>query len=149
MVLVFDCGTTNTKAFLFDEKGKIVAYSNHQTKIIHQAPKIVEQKADFWWDALVRAMEKLKRFYKWKKNEISCLSISSQGATFVLLDKKFLTLRPGITWLDNRAEPISKYLNRIYGREYFSERQVVILVDGLLRLYLSGLKEKSQELYLK
>ncbi|MCM8830360.1 MAG: FGGY family carbohydrate kinase [Candidatus Omnitrophica bacterium] len=140
MILVFDSGTTNTKAFLFDEKGILIASASHPTKVIHPAPGMVEQKADFWWDALVKTTENLRRSPHWKKEKISAVSISSQGGTFVLLDKNFLPLRPGITWLDNRAEYISKYLNKRYGKEYFFRKT---------GRYLAGWSPPSLYLYLK
>ncbi|MCM8760187.1 MAG: FGGY family carbohydrate kinase [Candidatus Omnitrophica bacterium] len=122
MVLVFDSGTTNTKAFLFDEKGEILAFASHPTNVIHPAVGMVEQKANFWWEAVIKATKKIQMSPYWKKNKISALSVSSQGGTFVLLDKNSSPLRPGITWLDSRGESISRYLNKKYGKEYFFKK---------------------------
>jgi sugar (pentulose or hexulose) kinase len=140
MILVFDSGTTNTKAFLFKESGELLAYASYPTRIFHLAPGVVEQEADFWWDAMVRTTKKLRASVHWRKNKISSVVISSQGGTFVPLGKYHNPLRPAITWLDNRAEGISKYLNSRYGKEYFFKKT---------GHYLGGWSPPSSYLWLK
>lgn len=119
MVLVFDSGTTNTKAFLFNEKAELLAWVSHPTRIMYRSAGIVEQKAEYWWNALVKSAEKLRANINWERKDIEAIGISSQGGTFAPLDKNFQPLRPGITWLDNRAVSISERLNRTYGKDFF------------------------------
>ena len=119
MILVFDSGTTNTKAFLFNEKAELLASASHPTRIIHKSAGMVEQKSEYWWNAIVKSAEKLRSTVNWHKEDITSIAISSQGGTFVPLDGRFNPLRSGITWLDNRAALISKRLENTYGSEYF------------------------------
>ncbi len=122
MVLAFDSGTTNTKAFLFSRDAELVASASHPTGIIHRSSGMVEQKAEYWWDAIVKSVEKLRGCVNWQKKDIEAIGISSQGGTFVPLDERFKPLRPGITWMDNRGATVSERLNRTYGRDYFYTR---------------------------
>ncbi|MBN1446177.1 MAG: hypothetical protein JW957_08760 [Candidatus Omnitrophica bacterium] len=122
MVLVFDSGTTKTKAFLFGEKAELLAYASCPTRIMHKSPGIAEQRAYYWWNALVKSAEELRRSVHWNKDSISAIGISSQGGTYVPLGKGCNPLRPGITWLDNRAEKFSNRLNKKYGSDYFYKR---------------------------
>jgi len=140
MVLVFDSGTTNTKAFLFDGKGQMLASASHPTRIIHRSAGMVEQEAEYWWDAVVQSAEKLRGSVDWRRKDIEAIGISSQGGTFVPLDGKMKPLRPGITWLDNRASSISEKSNRTYGKDYFFDRT---------GHYLSGWSPPSVCLWLK
>ena len=119
MVLVFDSGTTNTKAFLFNEKGELIACASHPTRIMHRSAGMVEQKAEYWWSAIVESARKLRAAVDWRREDVEAIGISSQGGTFVPLGKKMQPLRPGITWLDNRGASISERLNRTYGSDYF------------------------------
>lgn len=116
MVLVIDSGTTNTKAFLFDVTGKSVDSASCPTKTIYSGPGRVEQNAPDWWWAAVSATKKLGR----KRGvKIDAIVTSAQGGTFVPLDKELEPLRPGITWLDNRAESEAGKLNRRCGKTFY------------------------------
>lgn len=143
MILVVDSGTTNTKVFLFSEKGEIIVSSSSPTKILNLSGGRVEQKADFWWNALVESVKKLRRTVYWEKRKIKVISISSQGGTFVPLDRNFLPLRPGITWLDNRGAIIAGYLNRKYGKEYFFRKTGHYLTGWSPPASLLWLKKKE------
>lgn len=140
MILVFDSGTTNTKAFLFDGKAELLAAASHPTRILHKSAGMVEQKADYWWSAVVESAEKLRSSVNWQKENIEAIAISSQGGTFVPLGGRFKPLRPGITWLDNRAASVSKRLDKKYGMDYFYNKT---------GHYLSGWSPPSICLWLK
>ncbi len=140
MILAFDSGTTNTKTFLFNDKSELLASASHPTKIIYKSSGMVEQKAEYWWDALVKSAEKLRNNINWQREDIEAIAVSSQGGTFVPLDERFKPLRPGITWLDNRGASISKNLNREYGKVYFFNKT---------GHYLSGWSPPSVFLWLK
>lgn len=104
MFLVFDSGTTNTKAFLFSGRdAKLIASASYPVKTICCGPGIVEQPAETWWSSLVQALRLLQRSERWRKHDIEAVGISSQGGTFVPLDAGLNPVRNGITWLDNRA----------------------------------------------
>ena len=116
MVLVIDGGTTNIKAFLFDAAGKPVCSASCSTKTIYSGPGRVEQNAGDWWRAAGNAIKKLENK---RSAKIDAIVTSTQGGTFVPLDKKLEPLQAGITWLDNRAESEAGTLNRRYGRRFF------------------------------
>ncbi len=122
MLLVFDSGTTNTKAFLFDENLRMISSASHPTRILCGGGGMAEQSPDFWWDAAVIAAGKVRSVYRWKREDISAVAASSQGATFVPLDGSGNPLRCGITWLDNRAASISAHLQTRFGSEYFFKK---------------------------
>ncbi|MBU2495180.1 MAG: FGGY-family carbohydrate kinase [Candidatus Omnitrophota bacterium] len=120
MILVIDGGTTNTKAFIFDDTGKPVCESRHPTKTLYPGPKMVEQEAEEWWRAALSAVQKIRRAKDGSSNiKIDAIVTSTQGGTFVPLDKELEPLQAGITWLDNRAESEAKKLNRQYEKTFY------------------------------
>ncbi|MCX5642491.1 MAG: FGGY family carbohydrate kinase [Candidatus Omnitrophica bacterium] len=120
MVLVIDSGTTNTKAFLFDRAGKPVCESRCPTGTLHPGPGMVEQEAEEWWLAALSAVQKIRRATIGLSNiKIDAIITSTQGGTFAPLDKELEPLRPGITWLDNRAKSEAGKLNRRYGKTFY------------------------------
>ena len=48
-LLGMDCGTTNIKAVVLREDGKIVAESSRPSKFINPGPNMQEQDANEWW----------------------------------------------------------------------------------------------------
>ncbi len=116
LYLVFDSGTTNTKAFLFDGEARLIASASHPTATLWPRPGWVEQRAETWWDAAVKAARTLRRSTpRWSGNKISAIGISSQGGTFAPLNRNLKPLRPGITWLDHRSAAFAAGLVKRYG----------------------------------
>ncbi len=122
MVLVIDSGTTNTKAFLFDNTGKPVCESRCPTRTLHPGPGMVEQEAEEWWRAALSAVQKIRSAKGGLSNiKIDAIVTSTQGGTFVPLNNELEPLRPGITWLDDRAEAEAGKLNRRNGKEFYQK----------------------------
>ena len=119
MVLSFDSGTTNTKAFLFDNNANLLASASHPTPIYHRGPGIVEQDAESWWESLVLAIEKLHKKIGWDPKDIEAIGVSSQGGTFVPLSKDITPLMSGITWLDNRGRSEAEQISQKEESNYF------------------------------
>ena len=118
MILVIDRGTTNTKAFLFDLKGKPVCGARCSTKTTHPGSGMVEQEAEDWWCSAVNAVKRCMK-HGAPGRGISAIVTSTQGGTFVSLGNDLKPLQPGITWLDNRAINEAAKLNRCYGKNFF------------------------------
>jgi len=122
MVISFDSGTTNTKAFLFNGNGEMVASSSHPTPTYHRGPGMVEQNAEDWWKSMSIAAEKLYSGHGWSPGEIEAIGISSQGGTFVPLGMKNEPLRPAVTWLDNRGESEAEKISSGRDPDFFYKK---------------------------
>lgn len=134
MILIIDNGTTNTKGFIFDEFLNLIAQSSVSTPTYYPLINHIEQNAEGWWNSSVNVIKKLKG------GKIESISTSSQGGTFVLLDKKNQPVRPAITWLDKRGEDFAKKINRKYGKNFFYYK---------IGRYLEGWSPPSIVLWLK
>ncbi len=120
MILSIDSGTTNTKVSLFTQSGDCQKSVSVPTPTSYPGPTMVEQQAEAWWKAAIKATREL--ILKKSRVNFSGIGISSQGATFVLLDNQLKPLRPAFTWLDNRADSFARDLNRIYGENFFYKK---------------------------
>ncbi|MCM8769734.1 MAG: FGGY family carbohydrate kinase [Candidatus Omnitrophica bacterium] len=143
MVFSIDSGTTNSKVFLFDNDGRLVRMASQPTPTFYPQAGWVEQPAEGWWQAVVQATKNLG--IGPKKKRLSGLSLSSQGGTFVLLDREMKPLRPAITWLDNRARAIAACLNRQYGQDFFYQKTGHVLRGWAPLALLLWLKRVEQE----
>jgi len=116
-----DSGTTATKVILFNRKGEIINSSCSSYPLSIRDADVVEQDPDDWWNTLVKGVNYVSKGVK-NKERIKALSISTQGATLILLGKNKKPLSSAITWLDKRAKKESDELITQFSQEYFFKR---------------------------
>ncbi|MCM8788831.1 MAG: FGGY family carbohydrate kinase, partial [Candidatus Omnitrophica bacterium] len=80
--LSFDCGTTNTKVFLYSVNGRLFQDISIRTGISFPGPLMAEQNCHDWISAIRKGIKRIRR-----KSTIAGIAGSFQGGTFVLLDK--------------------------------------------------------------
>jgi sugar (pentulose or hexulose) kinase len=103
IVLAIDNGTQSVRAILFDLKGEIVAKEQIFIEpYFSDAPGWAEQHATVYWKALCDACNGLLSRDEINKERIAAVSLTSQRATVVNVDKNGNPLRPAIVWLDQR-----------------------------------------------
>ncbi|MCD6576414.1 MAG: FGGY-family carbohydrate kinase [Anaerolineaceae bacterium] len=102
-VLAVDCGTQSVRALLFNPQGDLLAKARIPIEpYFSTAPGLAEQDPNVFWDALCLACKKLFAQKEVQKDSIAAVSITTQRATVVNLDKNGRPLRPAIIWLDQR-----------------------------------------------
>jgi len=101
-ILCIDQGTTNSKAILLDQRGRIVSLGSAPLAISHPQPGWVEQSADDIWASVLKAIRACLE--KAKTTNIVAIGISNQRESVVLWDAKTSTpLSPAITWQCRRT----------------------------------------------
>ncbi|MGC8805173.1 MAG: xylulokinase, partial [Candidatus Ratteibacteria bacterium] len=143
-ILSFDSGTTNTKVFIYYLNGALINSASRRVDITFPYPLFAEQNCDDWVDALIRAIMKIE-----KKKNISGISGSFQGGTFVLLDQHLSPLRPAITWLDNRARDIAKNFVSKFGKKFFYNKTGYVPGGWSCITLLRWLKENEPDVFNK
>ncbi|MDR2853066.1 MAG: FGGY-family carbohydrate kinase [Burkholderiaceae bacterium] len=102
-LLALDNGTQSVRALLFDRDGQLLFCSQVKFDPVYYAPQpgYAEQSAQYYWDCLVQAVQGL-----WRQGahsaEIVAVTLTTQRATVVPVDREGRALRPAITWLDQR-----------------------------------------------
>ena len=114
LYLGLDVGTTGAKAAVVDREGKVLARGYREYELIFPGENRVEQNAEDWWsaskDAVRQALGKLAR-----PEEITALSLSTQGATMLPVDRRGDPLRLALTWMDGRAAAEAEELTDALG----------------------------------
>jgi len=103
LILSVDAGTQSIRAALVDTEGNILQivktpiqpyYSDH--------PGWAEQQPDYYWDVFCKTTNQLLRQQENLKKDIKGVTLTTQRATMINVDKDGKALRPAIVWLDQR-----------------------------------------------
>ena len=100
-LLGIDVGTTSVKAAIFNEEGKKVSEASREYSLEMPGQDRVELNPQVYWLSCVLAVKEAAG--RIKREEITALSISSQGETLIVLDEEGNPLRKAIVWLDKPA----------------------------------------------
>ena len=99
-VLGIDVGTTLTKVLVLTKSGEVVSSGSKGYKLISSGNHI-EQRAEDWTEAVVTATrEALENI---DGDKVQGISLSTQGASSVAMDKDNNTIGNALTWMDSRA----------------------------------------------
>ncbi len=110
-----DAGTTSLKAVLYDEEGNTVAVGRSEYNIETPQPGMAELNAEDYWNACREAILKVMRASNVNPAEVEAIAISSQGETFIPVDRDGNPLRRAIVWLDNRSGDESRIIEKHFG----------------------------------
>lgn len=144
-VLGLDIGTTGTKAVLVDEHFRIVAHAYKAYDFIANDNGYVEQNADDWWQAAVYTIGRCVE--KAGSCDIKGISLSSQGATLVCVDKKGVPLSPAIVWMDGRAGSQGDSINQRYGKDFVYNKTGWRSQNCFNFLQMLWIKQNNPDLY--
>ncbi len=97
-----DLGTTGCKSMVFDDNGQILSQSYIEYEIINVDTSCIEQDPRLWWDMVQKSISQSVKASNVSADKIKALSVSSQGISFVPIDKEGNTLYNAISWLDSR-----------------------------------------------
>ena len=111
LILSIDAGTQSIRAALVDTNGNI----QHIVKTPIQPyfsdhPGWAEQHPDYYWDVFCKTTGKLLLDQEKLKKDIVGVTLTTQRATMINVDKNGKALRPAIIWLDQRKADSSKIL---------------------------------------
>jgi len=104
MYLGIDLGTSEVKAVVIDDAGKLLALAGTALTVSRPHPRWSEQDPAQWWQATVETIAKLRgQLGTANFTEIRAIGLSGQMHGAVLLDDKDQVLRPAILWSDSRS----------------------------------------------
>ena len=109
-VIAIDIGTSNCKAILVNEKGKVVKTFESSTKPIIPKPGWNEQNADVIFNAVFKLLQQSFSFSK-EKN-IACVSFSAAMHSLLAVNKKGKPLMNMLTWADLRSAKYAQELKQ-------------------------------------
>lgn len=117
LLLGIDLGTTGCKAAVYDEEGRLLGESYLEYGLITLSPTMIEQDAEAWWRLTCQAIAQALAAARAPREAVRGLAVSSQGISFVLLDRQGNVLGNAINWLDSRASEETKAILARYPEE--------------------------------
>jgi xylulokinase len=102
-LLSVDLGTTGVKAAAYTTDGRLLGASYLEYPLIRTGDGIVEQDAELWWTLSKRVMQEAVAQANILPESVQALGVSTQGISFVPVDRAGRVLRNAINWLDTRA----------------------------------------------
>ncbi len=113
MYLGIDLGTTNVKAVIVEDAGRIAATSSMSVDCFRGLDGSVEQDIEQIWDAACAAIR--QAVHATDAKAIRSIGVSSQGGAIQLLDAEDRPLGRVISWLDTRGRPFDMALSKELG----------------------------------
>jgi xylulokinase len=121
LLLGVDLGTTVCRCLVFDTELRLLASAARELQIHTLSGTEIEQDAVEWWRTTVQVVREALAAAGAEGDEVSGLSASTQGISFVPVDKHHRPLRSAFSWLDTRAKPQrQQVLARLSEWEVFS-----------------------------
>lgn len=137
-ILSLDQGTTGTRAFLFDTKGRIVTSAYKEFKQYFPKPGWVEHDSEEIWNSCVVTIREAISKSRIKGNQILAIGITNQRETTVLWDRT--TSKPvgrAIVWQCRRTASLCEALKKRGLTQTFRVKTGLVLDP-----YFSGTKVK-------
>lgn len=112
-----DLGTTGCKASVYDASGDCLGEGYLEYGLITLSPTEIEQDPFAWWDLTIKVVREALQKANVDGARVQGISISSQGISFVLVDRAGQPLANAINWLDSRAVAESAQILERYSPE--------------------------------
>ena len=104
--LTFDIGTTALKTALIDSDGRALAVHTEEYSFSSPHADWAQAPVQVYWDAAVAGTRAVFERSKSDPAGLVAIGFSSQGQTFVPIDRSGKPLYDAIVWVDNRAQAI-------------------------------------------
>ena len=104
--LTFDIGTTSLKTALISDDGRVPAV--HTVEYTPQTPRPgwLEISPDIYWQAAIAGTRAVLAETAADPSSVQAIGFSSQGQTFVPVERSGRALYDAIVWVDNRGQEI-------------------------------------------
>lgn len=113
-ILVVDVGTSSLKTMLYNNSGGLLFRSSQEYHSEVLPNNRVEQSAFTWKDALLYTFEETGKFVRDKKITVDGISVTSQRASVIPVNRQGEPLHKALMWQDKRStaqcDEISKHL---------------------------------------
>jgi sugar (pentulose or hexulose) kinase len=111
LILSIDAGTQSIRAALIDLAGNILHIVKTPIQPYYsEYPGWAEQQPDYYWDVFCKTTGQLLQKQEALKKDIKGVTLTTQRATMINVDKNGEALRPAIIWLDQRKADSRKIL---------------------------------------
>jgi sugar (pentulose or hexulose) kinase len=118
-ILTIDVGTTSVKTIMFDMEGNIIEKISKEYSLDTSGENMVELPGKVYWNTCKISMCELLKKSGADSKEIGIIAVTTQGETFVTIDRDGNDTGDAIVWLDNRAAKESVLIEEKFGLNTF------------------------------
>ena len=129
-MIAIDVGTTAVKAALITENLTITGLSIKEYTLSTPSQEIVELNSSVYWDNFIAAVRELLSKTNFPPDEIVSITCTTQGETFIPVDKNGAALYNAIVWLDSRAADEGIFIGNQFPKEHFYAKTGVPELNG-------------------
>jgi xylulokinase len=149
-MISLDVGTTAVKAALFTENLEFRGLSIREYTLLTPSPEMLELDAAVYWDNTVLAVRELLSKTGFPVQDIAVITCTTQGETFIPVDKNANPLANAVVWLDSRAQEEGNYIASQYTKEAFYAKTGIPEVNAYTPVAkLLWFKKHKNEIYQK
>jgi xylulokinase len=122
-LLALDLGTTAIKAAVFAPDGRLLGSAAEEYSLITPRPGWVEQNPGDWWELSLRTLRGALEAASGTgiNHRPAALAVSSQGISFVPVDRSGRALGNALCWLDTRAGVEAEWLEKRLNAQWIFE----------------------------
>jgi len=114
LILSIDFGTQSVRSVLIDIEGNVLQLAKTEIEpYFSVTPGWAEQQPEYFRDKMFESLRKLFSEMNVGKERIKAVTLTSQRSTLINLDAEGKSLRPAITWLDQRLSAVGRYPGRV------------------------------------
>lgn len=146
-ILGIDLGTTGCKSMVFKQDGTILGSDYIEYDLIITEEGFIEQDANIWWNNVKTSISNSVKCSGIDPSKVIALSISSQGISFVPIDKDGNTLMNAISWLDGRAVDETNRISLDYDSKFIFNDFGKLVLPFYLLPKLMWLKNHKPDIY--
>ena len=121
VVLSIDLGTSGCRSAIFNEKLELLCSHSVEYPLIVCSQTHIEQDARLWWSSVKDTIRSVTGKMPEAAKQIRSIAISSQGISFVPINRDGDVLANAVSWLDSDSVREEQYLSEKYGeRELYN-----------------------------
>ncbi len=114
LILAIDCGTQSVRAVIIDLSGNVLQRVKTEIEpYFSVAPGWAEQYPEYFRDKMFGTLKKLLSEMPYQKERIKAVTLTSQRSTVINLDREGKSLRPAISWLDQRLSSVGQWPGKL------------------------------------
>jgi xylulokinase len=146
-LLGLDLGTSSLKALVLAVDGEVLGEHGEAYATQRPQPGWSEQDPEAWWRACVLATRAALAAASAAHGplDVRGIGLSGQMHTFALVDRGGRAVRPAITWMDTRAQPLLERIREALAAAGLQERLANPVVLGLSLPPLVWLREHEPQ----
>ena len=148
-IIAADCGTTGSKAVVYDLAGKPIASGYQEYGLEFPQSGWVDQDSQMLFDTLLSVISQAVQTANIAPQDALSICLSTQRCTLISVDKAGNPLRKAISWQDNRTDQQGETIRERIGADKFYDATGLPIANVWTLPKIMWIRENEPDLYEK